>query len=621
MHNSNKDSILEAVDIVALIGEKVALTRKGKDFVGLCPFHPDHKPSMGVSPTKQIFKCWSCGAGGDAIKYVQMRDRVEFREAMETLARWAGLEFQKSGADSRNAKLREQLLSTLKWAADHFQRNLSGRNGAAAREYAKARGLTPATLERFRIGLAPDEWESLFTAGNRAKIPPDVLQQAGLITTSEKGKRYDRFRNRLMFPIADATGRVVAFGGRTLGDDPAKYLNSPETALFSKSRVLYGLDLAREAVAEKSHAIVVEGYMDAVLLAQFGFDNVVATLGTALTDSHVRLLAPRCDSVFLCFDGDRAGIQAADRAAEIALRSKMDVRVVMLEGAKDPADCVLAGGKEAFDAALQSARPALEFKWSLAQREIRAGGTSARRAAVEAFVQFVARVAQAGHIDPVEQGLLVGRLSDLLEVPADAVYEMLAAVRPTRTSAAERATINEAPVSDYESAVRDLPPGVAGAAEELFGWLLLDSACLKQLDKPAVDVFGRCEVWRRFHGRLTDLARKSGEFTRQDVIAACDEPDLLELIQRATSHVDVEAAGEAPARFRAARARLASEVEVHRMADLRRRLSKADPQSADSDEAFRSFLELARRQDAGGGRDGGSLLPADRRAGWLVEAE
>jgi hypothetical protein len=326
----------------------------------------------------------------------------------------------------------------------------------------------------------------------------------------------------------------------------------------------------------------------------------------------------------LCFDGDRAGVQAADRAAEIALRSRMDVRVTMLEGGQDPADCVLSGGAKAFEAALQSARPALEFKWSLAQREIRAGGTSAKRTAVEAFVQFVARIAQAGHIDPVEQGLLVGRLSDLLEVPADAVYEMLAAVRPTRGGAAvARETASDAVGSDYETAVRNLPPGVTGAVEELFGWLLLDSACLKRMEKPAVDVFGRCEVWRRFYDRLSGLARKSGAFARQDVIAACDDSDLLELIQRATSHVDAEAAGEAPGRFQAACERLASEVEVHRMADLRRHLRKADPQSAESDAAFRSYLDLARRQDAGGAANGGpSLLPAERRVGgWLVEAE
>jgi DNA primase len=266
MDNSLKDKVLEATDIVEVVGERVTLTRRGKDFVGLCPFHPDHKPSLAVSPSKQIFKCWSCGAGGDAIRFVQLRDRVDFREALVTLARRAGIELRSSPADRQSAELREQLQAAVIWARQHFQRNLlSAPGGQHALAYALQRGLTPQTIERHGLGLAPDAWDDLLNAARRTGLRLEVLQQAGLIATNESGKTYDRFRNRLIFPIADALGRPVAFGGRTLGDDPAKYLNSPETVLFSKSRVLYGLDLARSSIEERKAVIVVEGFLDAAL--------------------------------------------------------------------------------------------------------------------------------------------------------------------------------------------------------------------------------------------------------------------------------------------------------------------------------------------------------------------
>ena len=589
MSNPSKDSILEAVDIVALIGQRVALTRKGKDYVGLCPFHPDHKPSMSVSPTKQIFKCWSCGAGGDAIKFVQLRDRVEFRDALESLARWAGLEFRRGNYDPRAARMREQLLSAHTWAAEHFHRNLAA--GKTAREYAEKRGFDQETLERHRIGFAVDAWDDLLRAAAAAGIPNDILQQSGLIAVSENGKRFDRFRNRLMFPIADALGRIVAFGGRTLGDDPAKYLNSPETALFSKSRVLYGLDLARSAIESESRAIVVEGYTDAVLMHQYGLSNAVATLGTALTDQHVKLLKPLCESIVLCFDGDQAGIKAADRAVEIALRNRVDVRVAALEPGQDPADCLAHSGSNALKSLLQSAEPALEFKWSLTQGEFARGGTAARRTAVQEFLQFVARVSQAGNVDPLEQGLLVDRLSALLHVPAAAVYEMLAGVRAAGHRESASSTRDEQDLSAYDVSTRGVPQDVIVAVEEVFGWLMADGACVGRVDNRVADVFGRCEPWRRLFETLRELPQG---FQRKDVIAACDDKEVLELITRASRHIDTRS--DAPRGFSVAQDDLVSELDVGRMAALETGLSGADPGSKESDDAFRSFYDMASRQ-------------------------
>ncbi|MCH7871568.1 MAG: DNA primase [Planctomycetes bacterium] len=597
MPNPSKDSILGAVDIVALIGERVALTRKGKDYVGLCPFHPDHKPSMSVSPTKQIFKCWSCGVGGDAIKYIQLRDRVEFRDALQTLARWAGMEFRQGSYDPRAVQIREQLLSALTWAAEHFRHNLTVADiGRSALAYTKKRQFDAASLERHKIGFAADAWDDLFRAATKAGIPEDVLQQAGLITVSDKGKRYDRFRNRLMFPIADALGRIVAFGGRTLGDDPAKYLNSPETALFSKSRVLYGLDLARPAIDPKSGAIVVEGYTDAVLLHQYGFTNVVATLGTALTDAHVKLLRPLSDTMILCFDGDQAGIKAADRAVEIALRNRMDVRVATLEPGQDPADCVISAGSDGFRSMLQSAKPALEFKWLITETAFGDGGLADRRSAVNEFLQFVARVCHAGKVDPVEQGLLVDRLSGLLSVPAGAVYEMLAGVQSAGPRHAAPSTSDEQVSSAYDVSTQGAPRDVIVAVEEVFGWLLADCACLKQVEDFAATAFERCEPWRLLYEILNGLDQSLEKVSKRNVIEACDDAAVLELITRASRHVD-DCETDASGRFAEAQDRLASELEVHRMAVLKNDLGGADASSRESHDAFVSYFETAIRQN------------------------
>ncbi len=431
MHNFLKERILESVDIVELVGERVALTRKGREYVGLCPFHDDHRPSLSVSPRKQIFKCWSCGAGGDVIKFVQLSHRVDFKEALRILAQRLGLELRRPDTDDRSAALREQIRRALTWARTHFQRNLrETASGQRAAAYARDRGMSDATIARFDLGYAPDSWDDLLTHATRAGIPREVLQQSGLVATNENNRTYDRFRNRLIFPICDALGRCVAFGGRTLGDDPAKYLNSPETPLFSKSRILYGLDQARRAITAAREAVVVEGYTDAVLLSQAGVENVTATLGTALTDAHMKLLSQLSDRIAMCFDSDEAGLRAADRAVETALRHRVEVVVAVMEEEQDPADYVMRHGADAFKSLLQSAIGALEFRWSRTLEAYQQGGQQGQRDALEAFLRFVARVNYQGGMDPVlDQGRLISRLSDLLALPAGTVYEYLAKVR------------------------------------------------------------------------------------------------------------------------------------------------------------------------------------------------
>ncbi len=597
-----RERIIEATDIVALVGEHVALRRVGKDFVGLCPFHPDKKPSMSVSPTKQIFKCWSCGAGGDAAKFVSMYDKLNYGEALRKLAARANIDVSRDGGDGIAERQREQLRSVMSWAREHFERNLrDARIGRSAMEYARRRGLSDETLNRWRVGLAPESYDDLFTAGRRAGLSVEQLQQAGLVGTSEAGKVYDRFRNRLMFPICDSQGRVIAFGGRALGDDPPKYLNSPESALFSKSRILFGLDLARRAMGNEKSLIVVEGYLDAVMLAQAGFEHVCATMGTALTPIHIRTIKPYCQTVYLCFDSDAAGLAAANRAVELAVESELEVRVVELAGAKDPADLVLEGGAEAFKNFLQTAKDALHFKWAQTVSEYGTGGTQARRTAVEAFLKFIAGVTKTRRIDPIQQGLLVDRLSGLLGVPTADLYEALAAARVAEGRRAVSSSPGEAgepglEPESYRSAVAALPAGLVGAVEELLASLTAGPACLAEIDDEMVATFSDVPAWDAVYRAVLDAFEDSGDFDLAALLARIDDPLVLDCVTHVSRRAG--AAEDRLAAFLAAKERLVAERSMQRSSEIRPQIRAAGAADRSAEAKFKELLESARRHDS-----------------------
>lgn len=532
MNRIPKDQVVDASDIVAVVGERVALQRKGKEFVGLCPFHNDTRPSMSVSPTKQIFKCWSCGAGGDVIKFVQLSERTDFRGALEILARRAGIELRQTGpADGGGPQVdRASLQRVLEWAAQHFTRNLQSERGAAALEYARKRGLSDESIERFGLGVALDDWGMLVEASQRSRVPENLLFQAGLAGKSENGRVYDRFRDRLIFPIRDQLGRPVAFGGRALGDDPAKYLNSPETPLFSKSRILYGLHLSRNAIANEKTAIVVEGYLDAVLLMQHGIENVVATLGTALTDRHVSTLKPYADRLFLCFDGDEAGMNAAARAVEISVQTGIQVFVVMMEEGTDPADCVVNGGSDSFKKYLQSAKDALHFKWALTLGRYENSTPAAKQHAIAEYLQFLTGACGFGGIDPVQQGLFVSRLSEILGIPSNEVYRMLSTVRrkPTRTAALSADADNDAP--GYADTIRHMPAALTTAVEEALGLLVESCGLLTRVTDDFVGAVGKVPAWQSLYDVLLNEHEDAGTYDRARIVEQCDDPVQLETL-------------------------------------------------------------------------------------------
>jgi len=353
------EELLGRVDIVELIERHVPLKRAGREFQACCPFHEEKTPSFTVSPQKQFYHCFGCGAHGSVIGFMMNYEGLEFTDAVEELAKHAGLTVpREAGRQKRPA---ESLYATLDAAASYYQEQL--RSHPEAAEYLKKRGLSGEIALEFNIGFAPSGWDGLIKHLGGAKEKLALLQRAGMLSEGKSGT-YDKFRHRIMFPIHDRRGRVIAFGGRALSDDGPKYLNSPETELFHKSRELYGLYLARKSQSRLERLIVVEGYMDVVALAQFGFSNCVATLGTATTSQHAELVFRAADEVVYCFDGDTAGRKAAWRALESTLprlREGRQARFLFLPDGEDPDSMVRTHGEEEFSRRVEAAKPLSEF--------------------------------------------------------------------------------------------------------------------------------------------------------------------------------------------------------------------------------------------------------------------
>jgi len=360
------DDLLARVNIVDIIDGRVKLKKAGKNYSGLCPFHQEKSPSFSVSPDKQFYYCFGCGAGGNAIGFLMEYDRLEFPQAVEEVAKIVGVDVPRDEAQEQRRSEHKAQYHILDEASTYYQRQLkehSARDSAV--NYLKSRGLTGKVASFFGIGFAPSGWDNLINAIGDTSEKAKLLELSGmLIRNEEKDSLYDRFRNRIMFPIRDARGRTIAFGGRVLGDDKPKYLNSPETDTFHKGRELYGLYEARKLTQKLERIIIVEGYMDVISLAQFGVTYAVATLGTATSQHHLERLFKTVSEVVFCFDGDKAGRKAAERALETTLTSIKDgqeARFLFLPEGEDPDTLVRTEGKEGFEKRVSEALPLSEF--------------------------------------------------------------------------------------------------------------------------------------------------------------------------------------------------------------------------------------------------------------------
>ena len=366
------DNLLSRVDVVDIVNQRVPLRRAGSEYKACCPFHDEKTPSFTVSPSKQFYHCFGCGAHGTALGFLMEYDRLSFPEAVEELATSVGLEMPDTIAFQQGPDNRP-LYDLMEEAAAWYSAQLRQHPEAArAADYLKQRGLSGEIAGEFRMGFAPPGWNNLMQALGGTPERQRLLEKAGLLS-SGKGRQYDRFRDRIMFPIRDTRGRVVGFGGRVMGDDTPKYLNSPETPIFHKGRELYGLYEARKALKQIDALLVVEGYMDVVALAQFGIRNAVATLGTATTADHLEKLFRSTPQVIFCFDGDRAGRDAAWKALETALPLLRDGRqagFLFLPEGEDPDSLVRQIGAEAFRQRMQQAQPLSEFRFGKLQEQV-----------------------------------------------------------------------------------------------------------------------------------------------------------------------------------------------------------------------------------------------------------
>jgi DNA primase len=432
-----RNQVLQAIDIVELVGQSVALKRRGRSFVGLCPFHQEKTPSFHVHPAKQFFHCFGCKATGNAIDFVMKRDRIEFLDALKLLGAKAGIEMPKFGVSKQNTSQRQMLLEAHSAACALFEKLLSHpQQGEAARQYLAKRGFTPESIQRFQVGLAASSWDYVLSSLAR-KFTPQQLHEAGLVKAREAGQgHYDTFRNRLIFPIRDESSRIIAFGGRIMpgSEDPAKYLNSPETPLFSKSRCLFGLDLARQRIVETRTACVVEGYTDVVMAHQFGISNVVSALGTALTEQHVSILKRFADRIVLLFDADAAGDMAADRVVELFLSADVQIAVATMPQGMDPDEFLLKHGAAEFDKLLSDAPDALSHVWKQMIRQFLAteDNVTNQQKAAEKYLDLLGAARGTRAIDSLRWGSIIADASKKTKIPADVLFRRFAPKRRSR---------------------------------------------------------------------------------------------------------------------------------------------------------------------------------------------
>jgi len=389
------DKVKTQADIVRVVGDYVRLKKTGQNFTGLCPFHSEKTPSFAVHPVKQIYHCFGCGVGGDVFSFIMAVDKCDFPEAVRTVAEKCGIPIPKPRArtpeDAQANRQRSVLIEMQKEAAAFFAQQLHETpEGKVARAYLEDRGLDRDTLARFALGYAPSSGDALLRA-LKPKFPEPLLDGSGLFSRDASGRLFDRFRRRIMFPIANESGKVIAFGGRALGDDLPKYLNSPETSLYTKSGVLYHLDRAKEEIRKRDFAVLVEGYMDVIGVARAGVSNVVASCGTSLTEAQVKLLGRFSRRVVVNYDPDLAGQAATERSLNLLLEQQFDVRVLALSGGADPDKFIREQGAEAYRTLLETSPAFLDYLISRARAMDLTSGAGKLRA-MNYLMPYVQRI-------------------------------------------------------------------------------------------------------------------------------------------------------------------------------------------------------------------------------------
>lgn len=533
MSGSITEEIKSRCNIVDVIGRHVVLKRAGSNFKGLCPFHNEKTPSFVVSEEKQIFTCFGCGATGDVIEFVQKYNNLDFQEAVEKLAAEYGVEITRY--QSRDDRKREEYYEINRQAASFFYKAFTtvANPGYA---YMKKRGLEPATLQRFGIGYADESWDSLYRYLTGLGIDPGRLLEVGLISKSRDGRYFDKFRNRVMFPIINTKGKVIGFGGRVLDDGTPKYLNSPESQIFLKKNNLYGLNLTRKDINKENCAILVEGYMDVISLYQHGVRNVSASLGTALTENQASLLKRYTDNIILSYDADEAGQKAALRGLDILKGAGCRVRVLHVSDGKDPDEFVKKNGREAFLALTKEARPYADYKLDVLRGKINMDSTEGR----VAFLQGAARIFR--ELSPVEADVYIKKTAKESGISETAIRMEVAGLpqkppEPQRRQAAAEAAGAEQPEQKQKTDAKALYLEMT-----LIRLMLFRSSYIRQV-APYAEVFSdeRC---RKIYRSICALDNSEDEIDMDRLFDSLSDPEnkMLDYIIKNVQLADVDEA-------------------------------------------------------------------------------
>lgn len=527
-------------DIVDVVSQYVQLKKSGANYFGLCPFHNEKTASFSVAPDKQMFYCFGCGAGGSVLTFIKKAEGLEFPDAVRWLADRAGMQMpDDSAADRAAAHRRDRMLALCKDAARYFYHTLWQPENWMAQQYFAQRGLTRRTMNRFGLGYAPEGWSNILDAMTAKGYSPEELVDSGLAMRSEQGHIYDRFRNRVMFPIIDARGSVIAFGGRVLDDSKPKYLNSPETLVFHKSRNLFAMNRAK--TTKSPYFILAEGYMDVIALHQAGFDSAVASLGTSLTEEQARILARHTSEVVISYDADSAGQNAAQRAIDILKKCDLRVKVVRIPGAKDPDEFIREKGAEAFRAVIEQSENDNVFrleriaaKYDMEEDEGRVS-----------FLQEAAR-ALAEIVSPIEREIYTGRAAKMAGVTTEAmgneVKRALTARQKQRKAAEKRvirSPVSRAQPKDRALAYTDIKS--AKAEEGVLGLVFANQKWLSSLENALPPTWFSSPVLRKIYEHALELDHAGQMVTLpafEDVLESGELNLLSELISRAAPSED-----------------------------------------------------------------------------------
>ena len=534
------DELVQRNPIDEVVGQYVSLTRKGANLFGLCPFHGEKTASFSVAPDKGIYYCFGCHKGGGVVNFIMEIESLSYPDAVRFLAKRAGMEVPEDEAYREQYRRQERLYALCKDAARFFYAQLMEPAGQAARAYIEKRGLSKATVTRFGLGFSPNEWSALMDAMTKKGYTRQELLDAGLAVRGKNGGEYDRFRNRLMFPIIDVRGTVIGFGGRVMDDSTPKYLNSPETIIFNKRKNLFALNIARKS--KQGRIILTEGYMDAIALHQYGFDCAVASLGTSLTEEHANILAKYTSQVILTYDGDEAGQNATRRAIPMLEKTGVQVRVLRMQGAKDPDEFLKKYGAQRFEVLLDACQNQAEYRLDSLKRKYDLTLDDQR---VEFLNQAAALIATFPNA--VQREVYGRRAAEAAGITPEAMQlEVKKAYRKARAAERKKQEAQELDIARQRApktrAIRYDNLRSATAEEGLVCTLLREPELVANVKLPAeafsVDLFGRVltELRRRVQsGRPVTLAALESDFSPEEMA------HLSYIMSRDTSPVSDEA--------------------------------------------------------------------------------